>query len=84
VPASVFDDDFFQSSGHGRIAGAGDGGLKEASHFSAPIRVQQQESIRVLMAEPGDAVGQEGSFNAAGSPGETDELDIPAFLRRGN
>ena len=85
VPASVFDDDFFQSSGHGRISGAGDGGLKESSHFSAPIRVQQQESVRVVMAEPGDAVGQEGSFNdAAGSSGETDELDIPAFLRRGN
>jgi cell division protein FtsZ len=85
VPASVFDDDFFQ----GRDEEAGlDGSLdraRETGHFSAPARVQQQENVRVVMAEPGEAVVRGTPFDAvAGTPVETDELDIPAFLRRGN
>jgi cell division protein FtsZ len=86
VPASVFDDDFFQSSDHDKT---GEEGVferrSEASHFSAPVRVQQQENVRVVMAEPGDAVVRGASFSdTPATPSESDELDIPAFLRRGN
>jgi cell division protein FtsZ len=86
VPASVFDDDFFQGSGHGEEAdldGASDR-TKDAGHFSAPARVQQQENVRVVMAEPGETAVRGTSFDAAGASAESDELDIPAFLRRGN
>jgi cell division protein FtsZ len=87
VPASVFDDDFFQGSGHGEDSD-GDGvsaRTREASHFSAPARVQQQENVRVVMAEPGEAVVRGTPFeDALGAAAESDELDIPAFLRRGN
>ncbi|MDW5264160.1 MULTISPECIES: cell division protein FtsZ [Acidobacteriaceae] len=87
VPASVFDDDFFQGSGSGEEADS-DGTstrARETSHFSAPARVQQQENVRVVMAEPGEAAVRGTSFNdAAGAAAESDELDIPAFLRRGN
>jgi cell division protein FtsZ len=85
VPASVFDDDFFQSPGHDET---GEEGVLErrgeGSHFSAPVRVQQQENVRVVMAEPGDAVVRGASFETPATPSESDELDIPAFLRRGN
>ena len=85
VPASVFDDDFFQGSGRGEetdLDGASERS-REAGHFSPPARVQQQENVRVVMAEPADAVVRGTSFEAAASA-ESDELDIPAFLRRGN
>lgn len=85
VPASVFDDDFFQGSGHGDESerdGASE--RRDASHFSAPARVQQQENVRVVAAESGDAVVRGGSFSDAAASAESDELDIPAFLRRGN
>jgi cell division protein FtsZ len=86
VPASVFDDDFFQGSGHGEEAdldGASDR-TRDTGHFSAPARVQQQENVRVVMAEPGETAVRGTSFDAAGPSAESDELDIPAFLRRGN
>ncbi|GGG82765.1 cell division protein FtsZ [Edaphobacter dinghuensis] len=82
VPASVFDDDFFQSPGHNEEADL-EGTSREAGHFSVPARVQQQENVRVVMTEPGEAVVRGTSFDAAGAS-ESDELDIPAFLRRGN
>lgn len=82
VPASVFDDDFFQSSG--REEADLDGAPKEAGHFPASARVQQQENVRVVMAEPGETAVRGTSFDAAGASAESDELDIPAFLRRGN
>lgn len=84
VPASVFDDDFFQ----GRDEEANPDGpserTRDTGHFSAPARVQQPENVRVVMAEPGEAVVRGTSFDAAGAVAESDELDIPAFLRRGN
>ncbi|HUZ97128.1 MAG TPA: cell division protein FtsZ [Edaphobacter sp.] len=86
VPASVFDDDFFQGSGHSEEAdldGTSDR-TRDAGHFSAPARVQQQENVRVVMAEPGETAVRGISFDAAGASAESDELDIPAFLRRGN
>jgi cell division protein FtsZ len=86
VPASVFDDEFFQSSGRGATLDAGDAAehLREPNHFSAINRVQQQESVRVATAEPGEGVIRGAAFDAAMAPAEPDELDIPAFLRRGN
>jgi len=87
VPASVFDDDFFQGPGHGDDAN-GDGvsgRTREVSHFSSAARVQQQENVRVGMTEPGEAVVRGTSFeDASVAAAESDELDIPAFLRRGN
>ncbi|WP_348268520.1 cell division protein FtsZ [Edaphobacter sp. DSM 109919] len=76
VPASVFDDDFFQGAGHGEGADGDEVSerSREASHSFTPGRVQQQENVRVVMAEPGEAAAS----------AESDELDIPAFLRRGN
>jgi len=87
VPASVFDDDFFQGSGHADDAN-GDGvsgRTREVSHFPSAARVQQQENVRVGMTEPGEAVVRGTSFeDASVAAAESDELDIPAFLRRGN
>ena len=86
VPASVFDDDFFQSTTRGGATESGDAveRLREANHFSAINRVQQQESVRVAIAEPEEGVVRGATFDAAVAPAESDELDIPAFLRRGN
>jgi cell division protein FtsZ len=92
VPASVFDDDFFQSvSGPGEgqnIRGEGvTGRFRDTNHLSAPIRVQQEG---VFAAEPVTEPGVRGtSFSDAvvvssAEQAESDELDIPAFLRRGN
>ncbi len=86
VPASVFDDDFFQGSGHGEEADS-DGTserTREIGHFSVSARVQPPENVRVVMAEPGEAVVRGTSFDAVAATAESDELDIPAFLRRGN
>ena len=91
VPASVFDDDFFQSvpepgeTQDRRVEGPA-GKFRETNHFSAQIRVQQED---VLAAEPVTDAGARGpSFSgaivAAAEQAESDELDIPAFLRRGN
>ncbi len=91
VPASVFDDAFFRSGPDLREAEADSEEVlperrREASHFSAAGRVQQ-ESVRATEPTVADAVVRGPSFGGA-SPAaeeaESDELDIPAFLRRGN
>ncbi|HEV2710262.1 MAG TPA: cell division protein FtsZ [Edaphobacter sp.] len=87
VPASVFDDEFFQGPGHGDDVDRDgvSGRTREGNHFSPAARVQQQENVRVGMAEPGEAVVRGTSFDDASvAAAESDELDIPAFLRRGN
>jgi cell division protein FtsZ len=92
VPASVFDDDFFHSPEHGEIAGPTAAEefserFREGGHFSVPVRVQQQENVRVVTAETvvADNTIRGSSFgDAAVASTESDELDIPAFLRRGN
>jgi cell division protein FtsZ len=87
VPASVFDDDFFRApavhgekaSEAGRIDRA-----REATHFSPQVRVQQ-EDIRAKTDEAGEPSVRVPAFgSAAVAAAEPDELDIPAFLRRGN
>jgi cell division protein FtsZ len=93
VPASVFDDDFFRTSAHGVEIGFDT--LQEASqdqrlpHYSAPERVQPEETWGATAAMhvkessvPVPAYG--GAAAVSMECAEPDELDIPAFLRRGN
>jgi cell division protein FtsZ len=92
VPASVFDDDFFRASSsraaaEERLEAALPERFREPSHFSAPARVQQ-EDVRAVTEEPSmtEHVARVPSFGGpiATAEAESDELDIPAFLRRGN
>lgn len=98
VPASVFDDDFFRSglSGGSRteehpaervvIMEVGDPGPWDAHDFPHGNRVQEEgprsEVFHVRAAEPGAKVQEYASADADRT--DPDELDIPAFLRRGN
>jgi cell division protein FtsZ len=84
VPASVFDDDFFRVPGvRGEKSAEAERG-REATHFSAAVRVQQ-EDIRSVTDDVGDSSARVPAFgSAAVAAAEPDELDIPAFLRRGN
>jgi cell division protein FtsZ len=91
VPASVFDDDFFRAMPS--VEAAGGTGLperyREHTHVSVPVRVQQEDVRRVTeelpVAEVGSRVPSFGGVVAAPvDAAEPDELDIPAFLRRGN
>jgi len=84
VPASVFDDDFFRASGVRGEKAAETERAREATHFSAPVRVQQ-EDIRSVADGVGESSVRVPAFgSAAVAAAEPDELDIPAFLRRGN
>jgi cell division protein FtsZ len=90
VKASVFDDDFFQAASLPGDIVSEEGGLperfREPTHFSGPVRVQQ-EGVRGVTEEDAavetslktSAYGGTAADHAA-----PDELDIPAFLRRGN
>ncbi len=112
VPASVFDDDFFQSRGNGAGPKVGDrpgsrtedpvgdrrvivdGGDPQAggpqaweTHDYPNTRPVQEEAPRgevfhVRAAEPPPRA--QDVSRAEPDQGEPDELDIPAFLRRGN
>ena len=86
VRASVFDDEFFRSRS------AGSEGLErrgwEAQDFSTSRHVQQ-ETVRPevfhVQAAPAPEPGAAASFGSGeAGAAEPDELDIPAFLRRGN
>jgi cell division protein FtsZ len=92
VKASVFDDDFFQAA-----SAAGEtipeGGLperfREPTHSSASARVQQENVCSVTEEVfPVETSVRAPSFGggvaATVDHSEPDELDIPAFLRRGN
>jgi cell division protein FtsZ len=97
VKASVFDDDFFRaSSTRAEIVSERngmEGGLperfREPTHLSAPGRGKEEEirsiSEEVFPAEASVRAPLVGSTVAvAVNLAEPDELDIPAFLRRGN
>jgi cell division protein FtsZ len=96
VKASVFDDDFFRASaiqgemiseGHGMESGLPER-FREANHFTAPARVKDEETLSVtedvFPVEASVRVPFVGSSVLAVEHAEPDELDIPAFLRRGN
>jgi cell division protein FtsZ len=81
VKASVFDDDFFQAPAETIAEG-------DTTHFSGSSSVQQEEIRRVTEEVfPAETSVRVPSFEGAGAVAdhtEPDELDIPAFLRRGN
>jgi cell division protein FtsZ len=84
VPASVFDDDFFRAPGsHGEKAAEVER-AREATHFSAQVRVQQEDIHSTTDSVVDSSVRVPAFGNAAVAAAEPDELDIPAFLRRGN
>ena len=98
VPASVFDDEFFRASSRGVEVGAlgevdspGEGlpeRFREPTHFSAPVRVQQEDARSMAEGCVADPSARVPSFGGAvavpADHSEPDELDIPAFLRRGS
>jgi cell division protein FtsZ len=81
VPASVFDDDFFRASASRAelIPEA------EPTHFSAQARVQD-EAVSSVTEEVFPLETRMPSYGGATTVDQAvpDELDIPAFLRRGN
>jgi cell division protein FtsZ len=96
VKASVFDDDFFRASTaraeaisevDGMVGGLPER-FREPNHLSAPARVPQQEvrhiTEEVFPVEAPVRVPSPGVAMTAADQAEPDELDIPAFLRRGN
>ncbi len=82
VPRSVFDDDFFRA---GRVPAplpATDSRMPSARGFDSPDGVYPAR----VQPEPESPTFSEPvmRFSAPVEPQESDELDIPAFLRRGN
>jgi cell division protein FtsZ len=89
VKASVFDDDFFHASSEVELSV--EEGLsveEEPTHISTSPRVQKEE-VRNVTEEvfPLEATIRQPAFGGAmtaATDAGPDELDIPAFLRRGN
>ncbi len=82
VPASVFDDDFFRGSS---VRGAASHVVDEsnridAAHFTATNSVQFDSGVSEGARTPFGGATVVTQTETA----EADELDIPAFLRRGN
>ncbi|ADV81756.1 cell division protein FtsZ [Terriglobus saanensis] len=83
VPASIFDDDFFQRSARATVD-------RDAPNRSQnPPRVFTADEnpateVRGGVAEPGVRVPGFASVSSEGPAHDHDELDIPAFLRRGS
>jgi cell division protein FtsZ len=100
VPASVFDDDFFKASQLreepaevyaklDRVETELPDRFREPTHFSPPAHVQPESLRRVADESPvAETSARVPSFSSAvavpADHVEPDELDIPAFLRRGN
>jgi cell division protein FtsZ len=92
VKASVFDDDFFRTaSARDKLGFEGngmEGGLRDGCQISGPGRVKDEEvhmlTEDVFPVEAAVRVPFGGSIVAAVDHAQPDELDIPAFLRRGN
>jgi cell division protein FtsZ len=87
VPASVFDDDFFRTSPQRTVASPG---LEQPVRVEAGVRGAAYAAAQddTASSNPGADAGARSPFAAATviqpDPSEPDELDIPAFLRRGN
>ncbi len=97
VPRSVFDDDFFKIPARQMLAPAPavDTRLPSARGFDSPdsvrpLRVQFEDANRAIetILEPtvAEPAVRGAAFTSAvvREPAEADELDIPAFLRRGH
>jgi cell division protein FtsZ len=85
VAASVFDDDFFKShaSREEEIETTMPERYREPAHIGVAAHVHQ-EDIRSAVEPSGRAPAFGGPVAVATDHTEPDELDIPAFLRRGN
>ena len=90
VPRSVFDDDFFRT---GRVTAStpppvvADTRMPSARGFDSPdmvrpMRIQSEPENAPFM--PTEPVVRVSAYTQAVETPETDELDIPAFLRRGH
>jgi cell division protein FtsZ len=83
VKASVFDDDFFHASSELELSVD-----EELTHISTSSHVQKQEVCNVTEEVfPLEATIRQPAFGGAmtaATDAGPDELDIPAFLRRGN
>jgi cell division protein FtsZ len=89
VKASVFDDDFFQAASLHEETMSEEGGLperfREPTHFSGPVRVQDDvRSVTEEVSVVETSVRTAAFGGTAADQAVPDELDIPAFLRRGN
>jgi cell division protein FtsZ len=90
VKASVFDDDFFRPTpARDKVDFNGmEGGLRDGCQISGSGRAKDEEvhilTEDVFPVEAALRVPFGGSTVAAADPAQPDELDIPAFLRRGN
>ncbi len=81
VPASVFDDEFFKTSA-GRTGPShvvDESSRVDGAHFASTSGVQFDSGVIEGVRAPFG-----GTVLAQAEPAEADELDIPAFLRRGN
>ncbi len=83
VPASVFDDDFFRRPAGGLLTPreAEARAEKPANDLSPARSVQPESDVRSQPLQPDNRVPTFSGY-AAPADQETDELDIPAFLRR--
>ncbi len=98
VPASIFDDDFFRHPQSRNEERQGRTGVAEAAierlperfkgpmHSSVPVRIQEEEGWAAESSNeiPARVQGISGAPPVSSDHPEPDELDIPAFLRRGN
>ncbi len=87
VPASVFDDDFFRGSASRTVVprvveepSRVETGVRDSGYFSSSESVQSDAAVIESSVRP--TFG--GSAATQTDPAEPDELDIPAFLRRGH
>jgi len=82
VPRSVFDDDFFRT---GREAPTTTYGQAAESRMPSARGFDSPDTVRRVQAEPeGQAAVRGTAFSGPTEAPESDELDIPAFLRRGH
>ncbi len=96
VKASIFDDDFFRSGPMARleerpaerrvVVETGEPRAWETHDYSAPEHVQEGDGRgEIFHVRAAEAPARAAEFVASeADQGQPDELDIPAFLRRGN
>jgi cell division protein FtsZ len=92
VPRSVFDDEFFKVSARELLAPpiVAESRMPSARGFdspdgSRPLRLSYDDAAHVSQPVVADPIVRVPAFSGAvvSEPAEADELDIPAFLRRG-
>ena len=91
VPASVFDDDFFRNTPRPANFDSDDEDVAPpvdaSEHFPASNRVQfapEPEPAQLAAQPEASVISEPVPAYAAAHHAESDELDIPAFLRRGS